>query len=1070
MAQNRISYSINDTERKPAVLPDTPAVKKMTTGLRKRCENEPNEKIIVSKMRQPALMPLFENPTNNGIETKHTAKKCFCTECRKVFDMQKELTAGTDDSLRPCLLSPDKIRITSESIDNSDLSCPECGLTAADNDTRIIPVKLNDKGTEWHLPEFIRGGWSFETRDKTTQMPIKYEANILTQNTIVYAKSGKAFHMMNEYSEITDLVNNDVRVTKRQSLPAKSGEKPQYNQKATIMASVDPYQKNIRPDNDNIMNYSMQTVRTTISTHKGNIYNDTYNPILHKLFGGKKVTCPVPLYAFIRNAGSWTQTDYETSPLLSSSGVSAWYNENMMAKREFIADKFRKEGKIDPLFVDWNKNGLFLQEHHPGSTEENTNIDAHLQDQYISLMLRYPVAFEYVCERTQDALTDEYYNKKRRYESIMRSDNEEAKALAKPAVEPKDMPDSVKCKHFREQMKYVAHQLAVVDNKVLTAIHESKTLDDMKAKLQFFAFGDNNTKKNSLQNAQTPSQIKSVKEKDGQYENAFDATNQLAQMFRKNPIGVANTCYTCHKIGIKDSALLKTVLEYADKESPSNPGQGNYKYTANAGTIMPVQDAKTLRFLRSYVKNYSPENLLGQRRVVTDILTNEDNHQYFVDSVNMYDQIMNNKNIIVNIESDATEEMRSASEEQTKTRLKMYLTQQPTSPPEQAVKNAYRDFAAEGLSKDDIDEMCRTIKEESALNKIHKYYAENGEDATLKHPQIAEFLKQLEADGITTDKGKISAINAYVPTNRRKVHIGTKDKKPLFANRPLHAESGSWNEHGLHDELSAIVSKIVDENEDIEYDDREKKLEGSYPASPNTPNIKYSFHLMKDKYDFIRTATELSNCVAGGMYFNNASKENHDNRTYCMYMADDNMNKVACIEIGQRKVVDPNDSNMMKTQYSIKQMQSYNDKSLPEEYAYAAVEWMNDHDMVSNTPNTATFAKVNDNGKFELLDSIQKKAFYGNGNVDFHCKEVDEVTATVVHKDKMKEIREKRAQAAAKMYPDGIPEPPEDIIGSLEFKLDKHTNTETLSCNGDVWTAPFIYDETKVKEEAVLIP
>lgn len=1054
MASGRTYFDIKDTKRTGACIPDTPYTQKQSIQGNIALNNEsdslpkidPNARITDPHLGTPSIMLLFDNPVSDGVDNTVHLNKCFCTECRKVFESDDPVSFNAPDpkSVKQMILSPQmpndgfgrEFNLLREQIKN--IKCPDCG-----NEGTYIPVKLDETGKEWHLPEYIRGGWAFETRNAATNAPIRYEANILTQNTIVYKNSGKTFHTMTEYSNVTDLVNNDVRVSKKRSETTKDG-KIRFTEKGIVNTSSDPYQmtRAMAKEYKGIA-IKFDQVRSGVTNSNGQTYADMYNPIEKNLLGAKASNVKIPLYMSIDTETIWSSKDYHVSPMVQSDHLERWNEMNTLAKKEFIADKFRSEKRINPLYVDWNRNGLFLSEHHPRSTEENTDIDKSLQSKLLSMMIKYPVAFEYACERAEMDLQNEYFDKKRKYQADINEGKE-----ANPPVPPEEMPDSVKCKYFRQEVVYVASQLAAVDSKILSAIHESKNVEDMKAKLQFFAFGDNNTKKKNLQEAQMPKGIRSVKSDENGYENAFDATNQLAQIFRQNPIGVANTAYTCHKIGIKDTALVKQVIDFAQTAQRDS--------AVSANTIFAVSDKDTLRFLRTYIRDYSPENLLGQRMIVEDIIMNGRNRQFFKDSVNMYTQIKSSPNVVITDGLNSTQ-----TKEKTTQKLRMYLSSQ--NDPKQAVKNAYHDFAASGMTKDDIDTACREIKYENAMEQIKKYAEQKNINAALSLPDVKEFF---EKDGrYKTPEEQAAAIDNYTLMSKRTIEIGTKDNKPLFAGRPLRAEKGHWKEHDLHDELSGIVSKIIDENVEIEYDEREKQLEGSYPASPDTPDIKYSFHLMKDRYDFIRTATELSNCVAGSSYFNNASKEDHDDRTYCMYMADENMNKVACIEISQRKTLNP-ETDEYKTVYSIQQFESFHDMTLPAEYAYAAVQWLNDKNMRTSTTETDGFSSIDKNEVFSVKEGIQQKYLHGV-DADYHNQEIDEVEQIAVKKEKMIQIREEREAAAKAMYPDGIPDPPEDIAGSLDFKLSvdiipdppKKSETPGIPDFGGDWIAEMEYDE-----------
>lgn len=1030
-AYRRERFEPENTVRKEAVAPDTPIIRNSEFV-------QPGEKLQTNDIGVKPIMVLFDTKNIDTDET--TVSKCYCSECRKTFDLQNPLT-----------LHPKSYGVNEGDIyasrkfqkDLNDIACPECGKT-----DEYVAVTLSDDGQSWQCPEFIQGVWAFEYRDKETGEPIRFDKNFITQQPTIYKKSGKIFSNITEYSEMTDLLNHDVRVSeKHASDEVDEKGKRLFDNKGTIATSVDVFQypgysktgfngkKTDVLDIHTTKEMHVRTRSTLTRQTQPQSYGEQYNELfISKLFA----------LNFQSQHSRYIQKSY---PSCHTEALHPYTQLTLEAKKQFLTDKLSRNKNIDPVYTDWSTNGLFISEHHPGSSEATEQTNETKNMMYMTMLIRYPAAFEYACERTNNDLQNEYYSKQRKHK--------ENPEKYKEPVEPKDMPASVKARYFRKNMFFVAEQLTTCDDKVLNAIHHSKDLAEMKKQLQFFVFGDQEgTKKKPISDTLIPDKIKDIKtDKDGKVSHAYQATNDIISMFNQNPIGTANTAYTCHKIGIHDTTVATEVMKYAMNESPKYGEQvrirgervtvnPKYKPHINAQTIRPIMTSSELHFLRSYIKNFSGEKgktdeyntIDGQRYVAKNILMNEDNQQVYKDSVAMYRTISSQKNIIVNADRDSSD-MGAIRHEMDKSQLKEYLINQTNNPVGSAMQNAYRDFAEKGedWSKDNIDAMVREIKHDEIFDQIKHYYEKYGEKI-LDQPDVVKALAHFDTeheDPKAAKEAKLKAIQEYTPTDERKLYISTTDNKPLFAKRPLVASSGHYAQHGLHDELSTLSKKVSSNqhNVKIKYDAREKQLEGSYPSSPDTPDIQYSFHLMKDKYDFIRTATDLSNCVGGGHYFANASLDNHDARTYVLYMTDEKAKRIACIEVDQEKERDPNDATKNITRYYIKQFESKHDSSLPDQYAYAAVEWMNDHNMKSKSGYTEinTFCQEDSQtGKLVVKEEIQNKYFHG-ANADYHVQEVDDVDNVMRAASEMEQIRERRNAAAKAMYPDGLPEAPEDL-------------------------------------------
>ena len=1076
-----------ETVKTVAKYPNTPSTIKLSEHIGEE-KIKPGEKMSGMQMGEKPIMLLTSESEENGVPHIR-AEACYCAECNKVTALTNKINAMAsnygsssffDDNPGETEYSPSLDKFRGDAFTGT--ACSECG-----NSGFIIPVKKQKDGT-WVTPDFIRGGWSYEQRDKTNNNIIRFEQTVITQSVKVHPDSYKTEPSMTEYNLSTDFMNGDIKAIKRRSTGEVVNGKHQLEKTGVVKDSINIYQQ---PDYKNGTPFSLSHSIQVFHSRPVSKNTGTYNSIINgELFpnmdmvSNKKDSYVLITEGSSRKIGMHSPVStMRTGMSIGESSKAAmsvqeWYQLNTEAKKALLTEKFLKEGRVNPLYTDWNKNGLFLSEHHPKSTEENTDIDRALEAKYMDMLIRYPAAYEYACQRADKAVTDEYYDKARKFKANPDKYKDPGKL--------EDVPDSARARAFRKEMFFVANQLTACDDKVLDAIHKSKTAAEMKQQLQFFVYGDNTGAKKNVTDTIIPSNMKNVN-----FANSYEVSKEIAAMFNNNIIGVANTAYTCHKIGIEDETVLRDILVYAEKESPSLEAKtvkrGGREIekppvelpNVHAKTIRPVQGVDELRFLKTYRNTYTLKTnrdgtrntLAAERKIAQDIIMSPDAYSAYIDSVSMYSQLLGNKSVIMFVDRKDEEKTKQLSDSLLDDRLRLYLIQKTgacNGDNRTAVQAAYSDFALDKITKPEIDEAVLRIKHDAAFDAIKAYYTENGPEKTLSHPDIKPWLAEYDAahpdNPEEAKKAKIEALDAYVPVANREVYISCTDRKPLFEHRSL------TGEYGIHGQLSKMSVKNVTENKSIEYDEKERNLEGSYSASAETPDIKYSFHLMKDKFDFVRTASDLSNCVAGGSYFDRASQEDHDKRTLCMYMADDAGRKVACIELTPAKNPyysydedEPDDSepeDARTRKYKINQFESFNDRSLAQEYAYAAVEWINDHGF-QTTPNGAkeigTFCHMDEETqKLTMNEHISVVNFHGV-NADYHSNEIDEVNSTVTSISKLKELKQKRAEAAAEAYPDGIPEAPaefksifgvkirtdEELYGATERKSLEELSVET---------------------------
>ncbi len=732
--------------------------------------------------------------------TTHVSK-CMCAKCNNMMDVDLDVNATNrmPEGERPVMCFGNSTVL--------DVTCPDCGNTGV-----YMPLLKNGNSKKaghvpgaWSVPSVLQGRYLFKNTDETGKT-VSLEDNLVGTSKIIYP-SGKVFKYMTEISEVTDVEKHTIKVVrtevmgdKRRVLPDKSGNKATSNM--------------------NIFAYKPDTFSTT--PHKNTFVGD----ILGTINGDVQyATSPIPtMEKFIPGAiGSYCKTDDNGrifSPNFRKIDIIDW-NEG--------CDRInlRKAKELEKQFAFSKDNSftgatrLFLSEIHPDSTEDNTDLSYKKVVIAVEMMSRYPMAFEYAkvladadFENRRFATLrkeqDKYVaNKSQEMKSSLGRDltDDEVKTLVEESKSAKTiddivLPESVRGKCFREHFDKIAMQLKNVDEKILKTIQKSKTFDEFKSSMQFFAFGEENVKK--LDGAGVkPSTIKQGAIKG----EAFAASKNFVSKFNDNMIGIANTMYTARKMGFSDPNVLKSLVDmtYADNVSP---------IISVCKTLQPVRNVDTMRFARALQK--ANETVVSTRRgdkvmrdetKVMNLIFGSDadrNRGYMVDgsirafyeSVPMYKTCVD-KGYIIESKEEFEANKRVCEEDNLLSYLKNH-----------SVEDAYIDYIDMygDSTKDTIDSM---------IEDLHVRH-ENGED-----------------------------MSAF-----KKIPVWPTDKKPLLKGRSSMRE--------IHDQLSNMSRKIPQNDVVLDYAPYEKELEHTYEDNGK----HYSFKLHESTHDMVRTSSVLDNCLS----------------------------------------------------------------------------------------------------------------------------------------------------------------------------------------------------------------
>ena len=899
--------------------------------------------------------PLFLLVSGHG---PATVGRCYCAACNKLSYLSEETLKGykTWDDV---------------SANIADIACPECGevsdyvgiVRAIDMPSKDGHVSYNGA---WELPMLADGRFVYESQNSDGDVT-KIEDNMMFRNVVIFP-SGKTYQYRTEYSLVTDLESNAMYATRTRIDGTK-----RENEK--IADSVDGFQyTETKNSMDAMKKWGINHPSVgTMSVNGVNVYNSVM----------AQLTLSSELYAYQRNGRLpityYVRADSDKSTFrVGNRNYRSVYNSVLdrdmrdgdseidQYKVQAIVSRFAKNPAIHPVYLDTFNNGLFLNEHHVGSNESNTTINEQFKLKYLQMMVKYPAAFEYACERADMKVTDWMFKEKRKAES-------DASYTART-----DIPDSLRAKYFRDEMEYIAAQLTAVDDKILLTVANSKDAADMKKKLGFYAFGKNS------ELAEVPNEIKL---KGGEtLQAATNATKKLKKAFNTNPIATASNVYTCQKLGIRDINHVMSVIDIANG-SPSTHMNRHKKngrtvyYRDNdsnfrsADVIVPVRDAVSLSFLKNY------HNARNTTTFINDVF-DEQKWSKVVEDIRIYSELKKRANVVVTKDDNL-----AYIENLERNRMAAYLEHKP-------VKDAYVDFI-ENYGKDTkktVDKLVYQVQSDAKLRAMKRDFDKGGFD--LVKENHSKMLEHFPPYCDHTEKAKAACkedIRAYTEkffTNytpvkeESKVVVTTRNGKGLFEDR---------NIDELHDELVHMYDGVPTTNTLIDYSDKEKALEAEYDAPDMPEGTKWSFHLHKDTNEMIRTASELHNCLKS--HTDMALRKSET----LLFMRNELGEKVACISL--RRWGDG---------WMCDECQSDRDRAIDERYKDIVWKWCEEHN-ITDGPNNNLHKMGQRDASGTLI------AFHG-ANADYHSTEIDETTGAAISVDNMRRLQENRLNKAREVY------------------------------------------------------
>lgn len=976
-----------------------------------------------------------------------TVSKCYCSACQSIFGIEDENGPMTINK-KPKWQSEHKTASPIAPYDDEhdvEFECQNCGaktpydstyivkkIAPRNADIEIYPGDKTSYAGSYIIPDIFTGRYLFEF--EKDGKPTRAEDNIMFDKCVIYP-SGKAMHFKTEFSQVLDAVNGTI-----------------FSTRTVIEGDRRHTTAGMTQNVHDIFAYGTTDRELDL---KGNInvgHAQAGNTREVTLFGNKEFqNFHDSIFGHISNSKEDFRCICRNNSAFGS--LPAYVLESQLDDVSTFKSHFAARAIADklphPVYTDIENNGLTLSVHRKGSNESNTPVNRALQQNYTMMMIKYPAAVVYAAWRAEMRVTNYEFGEKR-------------KNKADPSYEPKTATDSARAKFFREEMNYVAEQLTACDDKILHEIHQAGidaptyildgdgniTKTDhyvspsgenadlaqiMRDRLHFFAYGLDDK-------YPIPNRIATnlAKENASTQAKPVNHTKKNEALFHAEPIMVASNTYTLSKWGINNSDHVAQIMKHVHEVSPEvNPApvrKGNRRYEpnvirigmANANVLAPVRLNTELAFLRLYGKTHNTNDMM-KHILGTEGGDAVKSWSTFVECIKLYDDFATNPKVDIARTKDEMPTSAVIAQNNTfdqhdedKARLRSYLE---NSSKQGSIEKAYQDFARYfgDKTKETVDALAREIITDQVLDTAKIFRKNHSIEET-----IAEHGPALTKQGISGSPEEIDKVlEDHMLFSDRDMILTTRNRQPLFA-RGL-AE--------MHDEMSELAKKIARDNEWLDISDKVKSLNDTIPvtlselpasqwgyetdhkpaqmqtdADGNTYDGEFSFSVFNNRFDFVRAAQVLSNCVASHGYFEQMKKGSN----ILGALRNENNDIVACVEIKK---------GHGGYDWQLGQFQGAHDCVVDKRYSEAFVQYCEKHNIDYSTSSN-----------FKKCLEGQTEFFYGDGTSDFHDEEYDPVLDVVMSKNKAEKVRRKRFDEAARIFGiEGdtitVPSAPEDLAG-----------------------------------------
>lgn len=1032
------------------------------------------------------------------------AAKAFCSCCRKVFDIDvdlKELRKDDNGRVIKTTMETNSLLSTDPDRKNKSLGSIVCPDENCSSNEAIREFAENAEGKEFSHsnataplilvaktpanPERTAGCWNIPEYEIASRLTLvmgddgKTPTNIMTDiynnQTTVYT-SGKIFTKMHQITEDMNLtqhetfIKSDVKVSERNADGAVAYKS--VLSKPEIIKAYDCFvpheKKNSRGMPIEEDDFAMHPLWDEASTPDPHAKTNMRNPVMHDI---------APRSYYIRHLDKNNNGD--TIVRTRSQDIFGLHkpagNPEMSVESEQYIAQFKnaKRNLIDKVleatlptdtinadnrhvYVNSKINGMYLAEHHPNHKDSDDISPDELSKakmaQYETMITKYPAAFELACIQADDAILDHVCSKYRR------SINDPAANVPEEEKKNgvKNLPDTVKAKIFREKVEAMSLMLTNVDDAVRHAVHDSKSADDLRKRMQFFAFGPA-TKDSpaALRDTIIPDEMFSrIIESKGKraVEKAVAEAKEKGETLSKTKRdeirenAKADAYVSIVTRGVEPDPNDKA--HEAANELYKNDGESKKggKKESKEERLTNAPSIASAKSLRARFKK-DPIGIANTFYTMYK-LTNADTRITAETALDVLDTIdqRTKKSAIHTSPAVHHRETLSFMKNYVKARGQAAMTDfySKECPPPKLFNDTVKMYTGVKkdivlMSNDAAGDYHITIK-----NNLRNYIANHSDKMHALQAAYGDFALYIKDHKLLEGKTSPSGIKRYIDnlageiiyddtmtkmTEFRKEHSAEEtaaefaDAVKLYKFDPANIDTSLDEFKAKTEEESKAKAFISDDkplfdvslkdmhktlvectgnkqsipsNVPLHYTDQEREMFNQTYPNPNGEGI-WQFKLLENSTEYIRTAAALHNCVArkDTGYFAKAERKD----AYIVNFTDEVGKIQGCIEIKDHG-----------SRLSCAQFFSHHNMHLPTRFAKVAEQWLDERNISHNG--------IYFNGDDERVREMEQDDHGG-----WDVAAIDDVTGRQVSKASKKTDAELRQEYAKSIFPKGLPEP-----------------------------------------------
>lgn len=566
-------------------------------------------------------------------QTTTKVNRCFCSACNTLFELDHEIEVWKKDNAHCRESIPelsefpwDRVKKTQEQL--QDVKCPneDCGNAGV---YAMLPqIKTDKKESSINMDGAYVTPYILQKRELSVDKKddaVKSINDSSDYDSVIIYPSGKTYTRHINYTECMDLNKKCITLTKSGTTGVKTtklysceSESALKQNKCLSFAEnitrkhtmINGMRSDTSPWGQN-PNFALEREMTPSKC----VGNDSISVITANkaaVYGHSFIMCmdnKRPRPAFIDEFMNRSSADMDI--------------EFARAKRSALEDSFRsKTGALpytEQTYLSGRDNKLYLSQIKPQTTERDfesdtsmylKNVSAAKFAAYTDFMVRYPVAFDFICQASDEEI------KNRARKTLETKDQPTTDANIQAFIET--LPQSAIAKSFRNNFENISAQVYHADDKIKTSIQQAKSVNEMLANMRYFAFGDESVVP-GISDIQKPSVIKT---KNRHVNTMIQNDPDLVSEFNKNPIGFANTVYSGAKMfsGADEQTHYSFVknVEQVIHDNDKLPKAETFCSTEYNTIVVPKSPLQT-SMLRAYASIHGPEKTAEFFRHSTDL-------------------------------------------------------------------------------------------------------------------------------------------------------------------------------------------------------------------------------------------------------------------------------------------------------------------------------------------------------------------------------------------------------------------------------------------------------------------